>query len=178
MAGRTRRGPSRGRWLRVNVSWRCSWIYFQLVIFTDTSLYPDDLYQAGAPPSLGKLRSKSADRKKKGRDEGDASDANNMRGDSQFIHESRPDQNVRNVMLSEDSGNCSLNTSSTDSRKSAYSCDNLNSDREDNLWVKDSDDSALYSHDSDIRGWNLKLNMYATVCFMIIWTDNILFLSV
>ena len=90
---------------------------------------------------MGKLRSKSADRKKKGRDEGDASDANNMRGDSQFIH-------VKNVMLSQDSGNCSLNTSTTsttDTRKSAKSCDNLNQHGKNDLCVIDSEYRGRYS---------------------------------
>ena len=42
----------------------------------------------------------------------------NVDGDNQFI-------NVRNVMLSEDSGNSSLNTYTTDSRKSKKSFDKL-----------------------------------------------------
>ena len=52
-----------------------------------------------------KARSASADRSRRGV---------NRKNDNQFI-------NVRNVMLSEDSGNSSLNTYTTDSRKSTKS---------------------------------------------------------
>ena len=55
---------------------------------------------------------------------------------------------MKNVMLSEDSGNCSLNTdttSTTNSRKSAKSCDNLNQHGKNDLCVTDSDYGGRYS---------------------------------
>ena len=91
----------------------------------------DDLSQASAPLSLINMRSKSVDRKNHLKDTGNRAGKENVKSAARFS----------NVVLSEDSGNCSLNTSTTDSRKSVNSCDNLRSD----LWVKDTGARGRYS---------------------------------
>ena len=108
------------------------------LLFPDTSSYPDNFSQTSTPSSFGNLRSFSADRKRHGRDGGEKSLKKNVRSDSQFI-------NVKNVMLSEDSGNCSLNTDTYDSRKSAISCHKLNAIEGNDLWVEDIDIRGRYS---------------------------------
>ena len=94
----------------------------------------DDLSQASAPLSLINMRSKSVDRKNNLKDKVNRGGKENMRSDAKFT-------NVRGVLMSEDSGNCSLNTSTTDSRKSGTSCDNLSR----GLWVKDLATRGRYS---------------------------------
>ena len=72
------------------------------------------------------MRSKSVDRKVSQKEKSNRAGKENVRTTDKF-------PNVRGVVLSEDSGNCSHNTSTTDSRKSVKSCDNLSRD----LWFKD-----------------------------------------
>ena len=94
----------------------------------------DELSQASAPLSLINMRSKSVDRKNK--DTSNKVGKENVRSDAKF-------NNVQVVVLSEDSGNCSLNTSTTNSRKSANSCDSRAGHLD--LWVKDMGTRGRYS---------------------------------
>ena len=92
----------------------------------------DELSQASAPLSLINMRSKSVDRKNNLKDTGNRAGKENVRS-------------VRGVVLSEDSGNYSLNTSTTDSRKSVNSCDNLSRSGDLDLWVKEPGAKGRYS---------------------------------
>jgi hypothetical protein len=92
----------------------------------------DELSQASAPLSLINMRSKSVDKKVNHKDKCNRAGKENVRS-------------VRGVVLSEDSGNYSLNTSTTDSRKSVNSCDNLSRGGEADLWVKDTGARGRYS---------------------------------
>ena len=79
--------------------------------FSDSSRYNNDPQHSATSSNSrnkAKPRSASADRSRRGV---------NRKNDNQFI-------NVRNVMLSEDSGNSSLNTYTADSRKSDNSFNN------------------------------------------------------
>jgi hypothetical protein len=103
-------------------------IFIISILISDISQCNGDHYQTSAPISLGNMRSLSADRGKNGGKRGERSGGENVRSTSQFI-------NVRNVILSEDSGNSSLNTlSTTSSKKSAKSCDNLLIDGKGGVW--------------------------------------------
>ena len=84
------------------------------------------------------MRSKSVDGKINPKDKGNRAGNENDRSAVKY-------SNVRGVVLSEDSGNCSLNTSTTDSRKSVNSCDNLSRGGEADLWVKDMSTRGRYS---------------------------------
>ena len=84
------------------------------------------------------MRSKSVDRKNHLKDTGNRAGKENVRSDAKF-------SNVRGVVLSEDSGNYSLNTSTTDSRKSVNSCDNLSRGGDLDLWIKDTGARGRYS---------------------------------
>ena len=94
----------------------------------------DELSQASAPLSLINMRSKSVDRKTHHKDKANRAGKESMRDATKCT-------NVSGVVLSEDSGNYSLNTSTTDSSKSVNSCDNLRID----LWVKDTGARGKYS---------------------------------
>ena len=91
----------------------------------------DELSQASAPLSLIDMRSKSIDK-------------DNIAG-KENVRDAAKFNKVRRVVLSEDSGNYSLNTSTTDSRKSVNSCDNLSRVGEAYLWVKDTGTRGRYS---------------------------------
>ena len=101
-------------------------------LFSDTSRYSNDISEASAPLSLGNLRSVTGDRNKHVRDVGEKRGGRDMKSGSQFKH-------VRRVNTSGDSGNSSLNTNTTDSRKSAKSCENLIRPRGYDDWVVSSD---------------------------------------
>ena len=73
------------------------------------------------------------DRKTHHKDEGNRDGKENMRSVAKFIH-------MRGVLLSEDSGNYSLNTSTTDS-----SCDNLSRGGEVDLRVEHACTRGRYS---------------------------------
>ena len=109
------------------------YIVFQIIfiLFSDNSRNTDIHSQASAPLSLGHMRSQSADRKLNRKTKKAKISEENMISDALLC----PVKSL-SVEWSQDSGNSSLNTSTTDSRRSAKSVGDKRREGEDVRWAR------------------------------------------
>ena len=115
----------------MNVSPTNIYVFFQIIftLFSDNSRNTDVHSQASAPLSLGQIRSQSADRKLNRKTKKAKISEENMISDALLC----PKKSLRNEW-SQDSGNSSLNTSTTDSRRSGKSVGDKSRKGEDVRW--------------------------------------------
>ena len=95
-----------------------------LILLSDKPSTFDELSQASAPLSLVNVRSRSADRKVHRKNKGERTLKDNMEGNAQL-------NSTKSLEWSQDSGNSSLNTSTTNSRRSGKTSDYIKKEEEE-----------------------------------------------